>query len=678
MKIRIWIALPVLFALLLSGCGCTHEWNQADCLNPQTCSNCGETGEAALGHDWSAAVCDQPETCIRCGETQGEPLGHSFGDWTFGETEMTHTCVSCGLSETAELNRELQLETLLPGLWEFYGLFQGETYYSAYNLQGPGDCLTFGHERSVTGMIDQEPFSGSWEFLEYQEKEENRLFYFSVNAQDGRSLQMLYVQEPEDEILHVFFANDVQTLLSRNDDTAAAVVGTWGAKASGSMYSLTFREDRTVAINLGETFEGTWQLLPIRETDYELDFLQNYRYLGIYIRYLTDGKEQLLMATAYPSTGSSADPKEFVPETISLVHNGTKLTFESMTQEELTRQANAMQEGPNMLVGTWSSMYYRSFHTDPGNDTLALDYTVTFLADGTFTASVGKEISGTWIYDDSWGDESHGRHRYYFYIQGDVYPCNMELEYIESHVPQLSITGRSTVPGSGYTLYLNKRSSQQDQIARSLIGSWTSMYEETRTGDDYERINTIDYSLVFHEDGTFTGNDGTDLKGIWVYERTRNDTVHQYDLYRSGQAERYASITLYDHSEYGDPPEIEWMQSGKDGSRYIRMISYTSEELEAVRLGPTYILGEWTSTSDGYSIIFHEDGTFTANLDNTIQGTWSFYRYKPGSAYWYSFAYPGQGEYGDKTLYSHTSDGRLTFRITDGEDEKFYEMYRSE
>lgn len=677
MKKRVWILLPVLLALLLTGCGCDHEWIPADCLNPQTCAKCGETGEAALGHNWSAATCSLPQTCSRCNETQGEILEHSFGEWSFGDTEMAHSCTGCGLTETAELDRALQLETLLSGLWEFTGLFQEESFYSAYNFSVPGDCLTFGSGRNITGMIDQKAFSATWEFLEYREEEEDRLYYFKATSEDDRAIQMLYRCEPEDETLYCFFADNVQTLLSRNDTTASAIVGTWGAKGAGGMYSLTFHEDRTVTGNLGEAFEGTWQILPIQEVNN--DFFQ-YRFCGFFITYPKDGVQQHLMATAYPPESYSNDPtpEAFTAETISIKLDGIKLTFEAMTQEEIDIQAKAMEEGPNMLVGTWSSMYYRSFHTNPGSDTLALDYTVTFLSDGTFTASVGKEISGTWMYHDSWGDESHGRHSYYFYIQGDVYPCNMELEYTESHVPQLSIAGRSTVPGSGYTLYLNKRSSQQDQIARSLIGSWTSMYEKTRTGDDYQRINTIDYSLVFHEDGTFTGNDGTDLKGIWVYERTRNETVHQYDLYRIGQTERYASVTMYDHSESGEQPEIEWMQNVKDGSRYIRMISYTSEELEAARLGPTYILGEWTSNSDGYSITFHENGTFTANLADTIQGTWSFYRYKPGSAYWYSFAYPGQGEYGDKTLYAHTNDGRLTFRITDGENETFYEMYRSE
>ena len=113
MKKRILCLSLVLMLSLLSGCACAHEWTDADCLNPQICTNCEEIGAEALGHDWAAATCEQAETCRRCGETQGKLLAHTYGDWTFGETDMTHTCLNCGAEETTELDREIYLETLL-------------------------------------------------------------------------------------------------------------------------------------------------------------------------------------------------------------------------------------------------------------------------------------------------------------------------------------------------------------------------------------------------------------------------------------------------------------------------------------------------------------------------------------------------------------------------------------
>ncbi len=112
---------------------CIHEWKDATCTEPQTCSICNRTQGEPLGHeakDWKVVVpatCTDEGTqeapCIRCGEIQVktvEMLPHSEGDW-----EITHDwsvnsggnveagehvkkCTACG--------RILQTETFKPNL----------------------------------------------------------------------------------------------------------------------------------------------------------------------------------------------------------------------------------------------------------------------------------------------------------------------------------------------------------------------------------------------------------------------------------------------------------------------------------------------------------------------------------------------------------------------------------
>ena len=674
----------VLLATLLCGCSCQHEWSEADCVNPQVCTKCEETVGEVLGHDWVAATCTAPETCSRCGETQGEPLTHVFGEWEFTETEMMHSCSICEFEETQELDRGIQLETMIPGLWEFYGLYQGETFYPAYSLPVPGDQLTFGSDRSVAGMVDQVSFSGTWEFTEYQEREDDRLYYFSVTGEDSRNLNMLYVDTPEDDVLHCFFANNTQTLLSRNDTTAAKVLGTWGAEGRSSMYSLTFHEDRTVTGNLEEAFEGTWQLLPIQKIDNE--FLSNYQYCGMYIRYLQDGEECVLSATISPpqTYSSDADSKEFIADTISLTYINTKVTFEAMTQDEIDRRTKDMQEGPNLLIGTWSSMYHRRFNTNPSTDTLAMDYSVTFFSDGTFTASVGKEISGTWVYDDkSWGNETHRRYSYYFYIDGDRYPYDMELRDTKSSVPELWMESKSTVVGSRRLLFLNKRSSHQDKMVRTLIGTWTSVF--------------MDYNLTFHEDGTFTGYDGTAVKGTWVYERTRDETVHQYNLFLNGKSQEYASITMYDHSNSGDDATIDYMISTESGYRTISLEHLTAEDLDettpenlnVAAYATELLAGKWYAYSVNHDssetiyvnkykfpITFREDGTFSGTLNTKLDGTWSFDRNERTSDYYYHFTFPGQDESQPYYIYIDEYLAFMRLEIVTGDTKDTYWLER--
>ena len=57
---------------------CTHNWKDATCTEPKTCTICGDTDGSALGHDWNAATCTAPKTCKTCGATDGDKLPHTF------------------------------------------------------------------------------------------------------------------------------------------------------------------------------------------------------------------------------------------------------------------------------------------------------------------------------------------------------------------------------------------------------------------------------------------------------------------------------------------------------------------------------------------------------------------------------------------------------------------------
>ena len=57
----------------------THNWINATCTAPKTCS-CGAKEGAANGHTWQNATCSQPKTCTVCGTTSGLTTGHHFSD----------------------------------------------------------------------------------------------------------------------------------------------------------------------------------------------------------------------------------------------------------------------------------------------------------------------------------------------------------------------------------------------------------------------------------------------------------------------------------------------------------------------------------------------------------------------------------------------------------------------
>lgn len=96
-RICMLMALAMLVGIL-SGCQllCKHDWAEATCELPQTCTKCEKTEGEALGHAWAEATCVDPEICDRCGQTQGEALGH---DWAEATCEAPKTCNACALTE---------------------------------------------------------------------------------------------------------------------------------------------------------------------------------------------------------------------------------------------------------------------------------------------------------------------------------------------------------------------------------------------------------------------------------------------------------------------------------------------------------------------------------------------------------------------------------------------------
>ena len=90
------VLLGILLCVLLAGCKCEHEWAEATCTEPKTCTKCKETEGEPLGHNWKAATCEEPETCTRCGEQQGELADHKWKEATCEEPE---TCTVCGKTQ---------------------------------------------------------------------------------------------------------------------------------------------------------------------------------------------------------------------------------------------------------------------------------------------------------------------------------------------------------------------------------------------------------------------------------------------------------------------------------------------------------------------------------------------------------------------------------------------------
>lgn len=112
MKKRFILILAFAIAVLLCGCCLSHEWVEASCTAPKTCSKCGETEGEPVEHQWQEATCTAPSTCARCGETQGNKLPHKFGkeelqnpNYVDATATFVKTCEQCG--EQTQTEKEI-------------------------------------------------------------------------------------------------------------------------------------------------------------------------------------------------------------------------------------------------------------------------------------------------------------------------------------------------------------------------------------------------------------------------------------------------------------------------------------------------------------------------------------------------------------------------------------------
>lgn len=74
-----------------------HEWLDATCTEPRTCSSCHETDGEPLGHDWKDATCSTLKTCRVCGETDGTYSNLPDHTWMPATCTEPERCSICGI-----------------------------------------------------------------------------------------------------------------------------------------------------------------------------------------------------------------------------------------------------------------------------------------------------------------------------------------------------------------------------------------------------------------------------------------------------------------------------------------------------------------------------------------------------------------------------------------------------
>lgn len=64
----------ILCAALMTDWDCEHQWKDATCTSPKTCSLCEAIEGESLGHTWVGVDWEHSEVCASCGKTKDQAL----------------------------------------------------------------------------------------------------------------------------------------------------------------------------------------------------------------------------------------------------------------------------------------------------------------------------------------------------------------------------------------------------------------------------------------------------------------------------------------------------------------------------------------------------------------------------------------------------------------------------
>ena len=142
-KALILVAVFALLGVLLASCDTIHihDYREATCTTPATCTQCGMTEGAPLGHISATPTCTEPAICSRCSMVIEDAIGHNFAKATCTEDAV---CTQCHTTiQTAHGHDFMAATCIEPQKCRVCGITQGDSLghnYSEASCTAPAAC----------------------------------------------------------------------------------------------------------------------------------------------------------------------------------------------------------------------------------------------------------------------------------------------------------------------------------------------------------------------------------------------------------------------------------------------------------------------------------------------------------------------------------------------------------
>lgn len=178
---------------------CNHDWIDATCYIPKTCSKCN-IREGGVVHTWKFATCTAPRTCIHCGQTEGTSLGHNFGP------SGSSRCKICGYVPYEEYEITVRFHYMRPDgdyegwnlwLWD-HDVYEINGFHPPYPFEVIGDeAICEFKVRSETTYVGYVVRYGDWiskdvemdQFIDLTEIRSGTVDFYVQSGEEGGELR---------------------------------------------------------------------------------------------------------------------------------------------------------------------------------------------------------------------------------------------------------------------------------------------------------------------------------------------------------------------------------------------------------------------------------------------------------------------------------------------------------
>jgi len=410
---------------------------------------------------------------------------------------------------------------LLAGRWEYYSTTMEGREISA--IQWP--IFTYaqieedGTFRYVTGLTSQDM---TVEFTYYDAAE--KCFYGNVITPDGDLAPMTLELREQGNILRTNAGGAMEILYCKYEKTWDRLPGTWGGIANGSVCYVTLNPDGTFEGDLSGPCGGQWLRMPGREDGARGNG-------GCMLYFEKDGKMKTVLGE-WLDFGEARGEAPNVDVQLILFSGNSRDTIgiHRMTAENVSSLYGLKEEAGNVILGSWKSKNIRVYDGSYHIPHIYLDGELTVREDGTFTASVGEVIEGTWTFQTASISEKGTSYSYQFEYPNaprdlptvTYYSWGQELSFLYND-------GKYT----HYAGFANLTEAQQEYFLQGpdrIPGTYVSekiVFTDKTTGEETETVET-GYTITISEDGTYTAELDEPIADQWFFSDLDPEGGHTY------------------------------------------------------------------------------------------------------------------------------------------------------